>query len=361
MSGLIEVVGCGTAVTIQDLGRTRYRDIGVPLSGALDPLYLAAVNALLGNAPHAAALEAMLSGPSLRILSGIVRVALAGAVEARLVGDKGNVRRVPAWQTATLLPGDILQVDAVARGVAYVGVSGGIDVPEQLGSRSTYERAALGGVHGRAPAVGDCLPCASVAGDPWLERRNREAPARTTGPIRVIPGPQEDHFTAEALATLFARPYRVGRAMDRMGMRLDGPTLVHNEGQSEIVSDGVTPGAIQVPASGQPIVLLADCQTLGGYPKIATVIRADLGRLAHLRPGDEIRFAPVTHADAQQALKSGQATLAAWVRAIETFRSPGVVDERALYGDNLISGVLRGDEALASAPRVAPLPGESAQ
>lgn len=347
MSGLIEVVDAGVAVTVQDGGRPGYRSIGVPLSGALDPWLLAAANALLGNAADAAALEVPLAGPTLKAVSGTVRVALGGEVEGRLISARGSVRPVPAWHTATLFPGDTLQVGGVARGVAYVAVGGGVAVPVQLGSRATYLRAALGGVHGRALARGDRLPCARLHGDPWLEYRAREAPPRADGPIRVILGPQDDHFTADALANFLGRPYRVSRDMDRMGMRLDGPALEHSARGAEIVSDGVTPGAIQVPASGLPIVLLADCQTSGGYPKIATVIRADLGRLGQLRPGDEIRFRSVSHAEAVRALQAEAEELARWVGGIESFRPPGVVDEAALYGDNLISGMLRGDEPFA--------------
>lgn len=349
MSGLIEVVDGGLAVTVQDFGRRGYRSLGVPLSGALDPFLLAAANALLGNAPDAAALEVVLGGPTLKAVSGPLRVALGGALEAKVIGARGNVLTVPAWHTATLFAGDTIQIGGVAGGVAYVAVSGGVRVPEQLGSRSTYLRAGLGGVDGRALQRGDRLPCARPGGDPWLESRQPEAPGRAGGPIRVILGPQDDHFTAAALADFLARPYRVSRDFDRMGMRLEGPPLAHSERGAEIASDGVTPGAIQVPANGLPIVLLADCQTSGGYPKIATVIRADLGRLAHLRPGDEIRFARVDHAAAAAALRSDTAALARWIAGIQSFRPPGVVDEDALYGGNLVSGVLRGDEPFAFA------------
>lgn len=347
MSGLLEVVEGGVAVTVQDCGRGGYRSIGVPLSGALDPWQLAAANALLGNAPDAAALEVPLGGPTLKAVSGTVRVALGGAVEGKVVGSKGSLLKVPAWHTATLFPGDTIQIGGVAGGVAYVAVSGGVAVPEHLGSRSTYLRARLGGVAGRALARGDRLPCARLDGDPWLEFRNPEAPARADGPIRVILGPQDDHFTAAALADFLNRPYRVSRDLDRMGMRLEGPALEHGALGAEIVSDGVTPGAIQVPANGQPIVLLADCQTSGGYPKIATVIRADLGRLGQLRPGAEIRFQSVTHAEAARALQAEREALTRWVADIQSFRPPGVIDEEALYGGNLISGALRGDEPFA--------------
>lgn len=344
MSGLVEVVDAGVAVTIQDRGRRGYRSIGVPVSGALDPLLLAAANALLGNPPDAAGLEVCLGGPGLKAVSGTVRIALAGEVEAKVVRGKGTVLKVLPWQTATLFPGDVAQIGAVTRGIAYVGITGGFDVPLQLGSRSTYPRAALGGVRGRAIAVGDHLPCSALHRDPWLESCSPAPLPRAEGPVRVILGPQDEHFTPGALAAFLAEPYQVTRDMDRMGMRLEGPRLTHNERGAEIISDGVTPGAIQVPANGQPIVLLADCQTSGGYPKIATVIRADLGRLGHLKPGSEIRFRSVTQAEAADALRAQTGSFARWTEGLQSFRPPGAIDEVALYGGNLVSGVVRGDE-----------------
>jgi biotin-dependent carboxylase-like uncharacterized protein len=344
MSGVVEVVDTGLAVSIQDRGRTGYRNIGVPVSGALDPVLMAAANALVGNASEAAVLEVGLSGPSLKALSGTARVGLSGEMGAQIVNTRGQVLKVAPWQTATLFPGDIIRIGGVSHGVGYVALSGGVQVPAQLGSRSTYLRAAIGGVQGRAPKVGDRLQCEAVRGDPWLESRGRAPWHHERGPIRVILGPQEDHFTPQAVASFLTRPYAVTRDMDRMGLRLEGEKLAHNEKGAEIVSDGVAPGTIQVPANGQPIVLMADCQTSGGYPKIATVIRADLPRLAHLRPGDELRFVAVSHAEAATALREQVRRLAEWNSAIQTFRPPGVIDEAALYGANLICGAVRGDE-----------------
>lgn len=344
MTAAVEVVEAGLAVTVQDRGRSGYRSLGVPLSGALDPELMAAANALLGNDPAAPVLEVCLGGPALKALSGTVRVALAGEVGGQVVNGRGQVLQVLPWQTATLFPGDVIRIGGCPGGVGYVAISGGFQVTSQLGSRATYLRAALGGVHGRALAVGDRLACHPLTGDPWLEYRGRDPWRSGEGPIRVLLGPQDDHFTAAALAAFLGRPWRVTRDMDRMGIRLDGERLAHNEKGAEIVSDGVAPGSIQVPASGQPIVLLADCQTSGGYPKIATVISADLPRLAHLRPGDEIRFAAVDHAAAREALARRRQELAQWIEAIESFRPPGVIDEAALYGGNLVSGAVRGDE-----------------
>lgn len=351
MSALLEVTEAGLGVTVQDRGRTGYRDIGVPLSGALDPELLEAANALAGNAADAAALEVCLGGPGLKAVSGTLRLALAGELHARLLTPQGQLRRIEPWQTVTLRPGDSLRVGG--SGLGYVAVSGGFQTPPQLGSRATYRRAALGGVQGRALAVGDRLPCGALQGDPWLEYRAPAPWSADAGPIRVLLGPQDDHFTREALADFLGQPYRVTRDMDRMGMRLEGPPLRHNARGADIVSDGVTPGCIQVPANGQPIVLLADCQTSGGYPKIATVIHADLSRLAHLRAGDAIRFAAVDHVQACAALRERTARMAQWVEQLQPFRPPGIIDEAALYSLNLVSGILRGDEPLREAPATA--------
>lgn len=340
----LEVVEPGLAVSVQDAGRTGYRSLGVPLSGFLDPLLATLANALVGNAESAACLEVRALGPTLKAVSGTVRVALAGALGGRVINARGQVYEVPAWHTATLFAGDTLRVGALARGVAYLGVSGGVAVPPQLGSRSTYARAALGGVAGRPLAAGDRLPCAAPAGDPYLESRGCAPWRHDDGPLRVVAGPQDDHFGELAKRRFAGEAFRVTRDLDRMGIRLEGPRLEHNAKGADIVSDGVAPGAIQVPGSGQPIVLLADCQTTGGYAKIATVIRADLPRLAHLAPGDEVRFAPVGLAEASAALAAQVRRLRAWIEAIETFRPPGVVDEAALYASDLIGGALRGDE-----------------
>jgi allophanate hydrolase len=156
-----------------------------------------------------------------------------------------------------------------------------------------------------------------------------------------MPGPQDDHFTPDALASFFAQGWQATPAQDRMGLRLEGEALAHTSADAaDIVSDGVTPGVIQVPANGQPIVLLADGQTVGGYPKIATVITADLPRLAHLRPGTRVRFAPVTAEQAHEALTALRTRWQQWLAGREAFLPPGHIDEAALYGRNLISGML---------------------
>ena len=363
MSAQIEVMEPGLAVALQDRGRFGWRRLGVPVSGALDPALLAIAHALAGSAADAgadaAAFEVLLQGPTLAVHAGRVRFALAGPVEAVVLRADGRTHAVSAWSTATLDAGDAIRVGAVTASrtsgsddeaplplaLAYIGVSGGVQVPPVLDSRSTYARAALGGVDGRALRAGDRLACGSVADGEQLERRGPTAFKHAAGPIGALPGPQNDHFTSAAFEALFGTPYTAQRDSDRMGLRLSGARLEHSALGPDIASDGVTPGAIQVPADGQPIVLLADCQTVGGYPKIATVQRADLPRLAHVRPASTVRFASVTTQQAAAARQQLAKRIANWCAAIESFRPEGSLDESALYRCNLVSGMVRDDIA----------------
>ena len=324
----------GLGVSIQDRGRVGHRSIGVPVSGALDPLFLAAANALAGNPPDAAGLEVLLAGPLLRATDGPVRVALAGEMDARHIDAAGERRPVAAWSTVTMQDGERLQVGS-PRGVGYLAVAGGIITPPQLGSRATYARAGLG----LLPAL---LPCAAFTGDAteWAAAEPLNHP---DGPIRVIAGPQIEHFDADVLNAFASETFTLTPERDRMGLRLAGPPLTHNARGADIVSDGVTPGTIQVPADGRAIVLLADCQTVGGYPKLAVVIRADLPRLAHLQPGDGLRFRFVDAAEAAAARAQAARQLAEWLAALAP-RGLAGSDSAALLAANLAGAAVRGDE-----------------
>jgi len=338
MNGSLEFVDAGAGVSIQDLGRSGHRAIGVPLAGAADPLLLACANALLAQAPHLAALEVALLGPALRAVGAPVRLALAGDFAPRLTREDGHVQSLPSWRSLTLQPGEVLMPGPCRSGVGYVALAGGAEVPLVLGSRSTYARAGLGGIDGRAPRAGDRLPCGAGQG------AQRQAPrvfAHAEGPLRVLPGPQDDHFDEAAWALFVGSDWRVMREADRMGLRLEGPVLRHRSGcGADIVSEGVVPGAVQVPGAGQPIVLGVDAQTIGGYAKIATVIGADLPRLAHARPGAVLRFCAVTRDEALAARRAQVAALRDWLRRIGPLRADGEADETALRAGNLISGMI---------------------
>jgi len=317
MAGMIEVLAAGIGNSIQDRGRFGFRHMGITVSGCLDPLLARCANVLAGNAPEpdCACIEIRAVGPKLQVTSGPVRVALAGEISATLHAAGGDTLAVAPWKSITLTTGDVLAVATLPGGVAYLALAGGVDSPLQLGSRSTYERALIGGIGGRGIVVGNRLACRIVAG----AQDERQAPRwrLDDDPIRVVLGPQRNHFKHQALAVFLGSDYVVTNQRDRMGMRLEGQPLAHiSAAAADIVSDGVTPGAIQVPGNGQPIILLADCQTVGGYPKIATVIRADLPRLAQLHSGQSLRFAAVSGDQARQALLEREAQWQAWARRI---------------------------------------------
>ena len=340
MTGALKVLTPGLHTTVQDLGRVGYQALGVPVSGALDGFALRLGNALVGNPPGTAALEILYRGPSIEVAADTVRVAVAGVGASLLIGAEGG-RAVAAWQSVAVARGEVVQIipgpDSVC---AYLAVEGGIAVPPVLGSASTYVRAGLGGFAGRALRQGDLVPLAQGQAPPRPERHLPTPPAAEGGqPIRVILGPQQEYFTAEAVAALLGAEFRVSNSADRMGMRLDGPLLRHRQGW-DIVSDAIATGAIQVPGSGQPILLLADHQTTGGYPKIATVISADLPVVGRRRPGDPVRFAAVDVAEAEQLARDAEQQIADLIAAFEPVADRATLDLATLYAGNLISGVL---------------------
>jgi biotin-dependent carboxylase-like uncharacterized protein len=270
-----------------------------------------------------------------------VRMALAGAGASLAIG--AGKTRIDAGQSVTLPRGETLEI-VVGRQAAccYLAVEGGITVPPVLGSASTYVRAALGGLDGRALRQGDFVPLAVTRASERAELR-LSSPMEASGdqPIRVVLGPQQEYFTEEATAILLSAEFRISPSADRMGMRLDGPLLQLSRGW-DIVSDAIVTGAIQVPGSGQPILLLADHQTTGGYPKIATVISADLPVVGRRRPGDALRFTAVTVEAAEELCRAAERHLADLVAALEpTTWRPGI-DLGLLYDGNLISGVVSG-------------------
>jgi antagonist of KipI len=304
---VITVLEAGLLTTVQDAGRRGYRGHGVPLAGAMDSFAYAVANLLAANPPGAAALEMTLLGGSFRFERWSL-VAVAGAdMQARLDDrpfENWTARRVPA--------GSQLSFGLSATGSrAYLAIRGGIDVPAVLGSRSTYTRAGIGGFNGRALEAGDVLPVARSAPPPWSERDlpARFVPSYTSDiRLRLMLGPQDDLFAPDGIDTLFARTYRVTDKNDRMGWQLEGPPVRHREGP-DIVSDAVCPGAVQVPGSGMPIILGADCQTTGGYAKVGVVAGVDLSALAQARVGHTIRFVQCSDAAAVDALRAQREVL----------------------------------------------------
>jgi biotin-dependent carboxylase-like uncharacterized protein len=338
----LEILASGLFTSVQDLGRFGWQAFGVPVSGALDGTALRLANLLVGNAPGTAALEILLSGPVFRVAVDTVRVAVAGA-GARLAVDGADT--IPAWRSACLQRGDVVTV-VLGRSSACccLAVEGGIAVPPVLGSASTYARAGLGGFEGRPLRAGDRVPLTLAEAPPRAERYLPEPPpAALDMPIRAVLGPQQDRFTDRALADLLAAEYRISASADRMGMRLDGPALAH-QGGWDIVSDAIATGAIQVPGSGQPILLLADHQTTGGYPKIATVVSADLPIVGRRRPGDAIRFAAVSIEEAEELAAAAERRFTALAASLAPVPANVGIDVSSLYAGNLISGVVSGRE-----------------
>lgn len=340
MSAMLSVVAPGLHTTVQDFGRVGYQSLGVPVAGALDPTSLRLGNALVGNAPDAAGLEVLYHGPTLEVQAESVRVALVGAnTEMAIMSDPP--RGVPPWQSVRLQRGERFRTGALdGSACCYLAVEGGLALAPVLGSLSTYTRSGIGGHGGRALVAGDELPLARDSAAERTELRLAEPPALAAPErFRVVLGPQDDYFTAEAIAAFLEQTYRVTKEADRMGLRLDGPRLDHARDYN-IVSDGIATGAIQVPGSGQPIILLADHQTTGGYPKIATVVSADLPAVGRLKPGDPLRFEAVTVAEAEAARRSLEAAVRHAERDLVPADQISALDSGALYRDNLVSGVV---------------------
>ncbi len=343
---LLEVLSPGAYASLQDAGRRGFRRIGVPWSGVLDARLMRIANALAGNAEGMPVIECFDGGAQLAARGGTVRLAVAGAALLE-IEHRGERRRLGSWQSLSLADGDVLRVKRVEQGRIVVVAVEGLVLPQVLGSASTYPRAALGGVDGRALSAGVRLRVATASAR--LEQMLADAPRAPTGPIRVIAGPQADHFDGATLAAFCDSDYRVSAEADRMGVRLEGPKLVHRDAR-EIVSDATVPGSIQVPGNGQPIVLLADAQTAGGYTKIGTVISADLARVAAARPAQVLRFAWVDASAGEALARAAEAETRAWLAAIRPLLAGGI-DVAALYGGNLVSGVVDALSLVASPPR----------
>lgn len=306
----IEVIKGGALSTVQDLGRYGYQRYGVPVSGALDQFALRVGNVLVGNQESDAGLEVTFLGPTLRFHFNATIAITGGDLSPVLDG-----RPIPGWTSLSVPEGGTLSFKGPRDGIrSCICVRGGIDVPMVMGSRSTFTRSQFGGFHGRAVATGDILPVADSDGDaPQSAERSLASQAvphyGRHHALRVTMGPQDDAFTTAGIDTFLASEFSVTPVFDRMGYRLEGPVIQHKK-SADIVSDGTSRGAVQVPGAGKPIVLLADCGTTGGYTKIATVISADLPRMAQAQPGDTVVFRAVSLEEAHRALSEQEALIA---------------------------------------------------
>jgi antagonist of KipI len=305
----------GMLTTVQDLGRTGYQGLGVPVSGPMDAYSHRLANQVLGNHPMAAALEITLLGPEL-LADGDVTCAIAGAeIEVTLDGAL-----VPRYQPFRVPSGSRLRCGARGRGTRLtLAVQGGFDVPATLGSRATHLVSRMGPFGGRALRAGDVLPVSqssvALAKADWASGAslNSDFIAPLDLPeggarLRVVPAVHRQRFTDDSWERLVRARFTVSTQSNRMGYRLEGPAIAH-VGAADILSEAMPIGAIQVPASGQPILLMAERQTTGGYATIANVITADLPLAGQLAPGDWISFTPVTLDEAVAALRGREAAL----------------------------------------------------
>ena len=303
---MIELLEPGPQTTVQDLGRRGQLRYGIPPSGPMDAFAFVLANRLAGNADAAAALECTLSGPRFRV-DAPCAIAVTGADMPIAV----NGQPAESWSTLLLGAGDVVKIGTARSGLrAYVAFSGGLDVAMRLGSRSTYLRGRLGGLEGRALRKGDRLAILPAGSTPVRALARHALPVYDTEThVRVVMGPQDDRFTAVGIETFLGSSYVLQPQSDRMGARLRGSRIEHVRGH-DIVSDGIALGSVQVPGDGQPIVLLVDRQSTGGYTKLATVCSFDIGRIAQLRPGQSLHFEAIGIAKAHALLREWRTMLA---------------------------------------------------
>jgi antagonist of KipI len=314
----IRVIRPGLLTTVQDVGRFGYQRYGVAVSGAMDCLSLRVANLLVGNHEQDAVCEITLRGPSLLFEEAAV-ISICGADLSARIGEQP----VLGWRPIAVYRGSILEFGESRQGCrAYLAIAGGIEVPLVMGSRSTFLRAKIGGLEGRAVEAGDVLKINSrptakqeqsddAHGSCSIEATNwcvSQLLVPSGNVVRVMRGDQFDRFTAESQDRFFAADFQVTAQSDRMGYRLAGPKL-HLSDPRELVSEAVVAGTVQVPADGQPIILMADHPTTGGYPRIAQVATIDLPILAQMKPGERIRFQEIALEEAQDLHRQCQRTL----------------------------------------------------
>lgn len=311
----IYVIRPGLQAAIQDLGRHRFQKYGVVAGGAMDTGAARAANLLVGNRDHEAVLEITLAGTELLIKRDTV-LAICGANMSVMAESE----RLPLWRPALVREGAVIKFGACLSGCrSYLAVAGGFDVPDVMGSKSTYLRGAIGGFQGRALKSGDVLTAQapgmlserikhslhrglhdSFAVPAWHASHFAIADNLADPVIRALPGSHYDWFTEESKASLFSQTFQITVQSDRMGYRLEGAQKLVTASAPELLSEAVANGTVQVPPDGNPIVLLADRQTTGGYPRIAQVASVDIPVFAQLKPGDRFRFEAVTQQEAEQ-------------------------------------------------------------
>lgn len=301
--GKIKILNPGMMTTVQDLGRGGYQQFGVSISGAMDQLAARICNILVGNVENEGLLEVTIMGPKIEFLDTCAIAITGGNLQPAINNKPINMNR-----SIRVNQGDILSFNGIKKGCrSYIGFSGGIDVPVVMGSKSTFLKAKIGGFEGRVLKVNDILSIGNMRTSP-TEIEGIEAPTDFYDyggeliELRTLLGPQDDAFTEDGIKTLFSGEYTVTNNSDRMGYTLEGPEIEHKEG-ADIISDGISMGAIQIPNKGTPIIMMADRQTTGGYTKIGNVITADLPKVAQAKPGDKIIFKESSLEEAHDSIR----------------------------------------------------------
>jgi antagonist of KipI len=327
----ITVIRSGLLATIQDLGRYGYQRYGVVPNGAMDTGAARVANFLVGNAGDEAVLEVTLAGARLLIEQDMLLAICGAEMKVTVSGE-----RLPLWRPALVNAGTTIHFEACQSGCrSYLAVAGGLNVPKIMGSRSTYLRAAIGGFMGREVKAGDKLSAgpasplsmrmlqnlvkkriSSVTVPSWHASHFAVADELAEPMIRAMPGTDYERFQASSQAALFSETFRIAPQSDRMGYRLNGTEKLMLEAPIEAISEAVANGTVQVPSDGNPIVLLADRQTTGGYPRIAQVATVDLPVFAHLKPGDRFRFEAITQLQAERLYLDSERDMAILKAAI---------------------------------------------
>ncbi len=293
----IEILQPGLLTTVQDDGRWGYQKYGMPVAGAMDQLSLNIANLLVGNDPNEAVLEATMMGPRIKFNTEEI-ISITGAN----MDPKVNDRKIPMWQSIKLAPGDILSFGASKDGLrTYIAFNKCLDIPVIMNSKSTFLRGEIGGHEGRSLKAGDIIELEAKEPSNTGSKLSSKYIAKyeDENKIRVVLGPQNDHFDQENIDKFFQSTYTITTESDRMGYRLDGPKIEHIDGP-DIISDGISFGSVQVPGHGSPIIMMADRQTTGGYTKIGTVITPDLSILAQMKPNTKIKFENISIEESQK-------------------------------------------------------------
>jgi len=345
----LQVKNPGFYSAIQDRGRRGLRHLGVPWAGIGCEPWMGFANALLSQDLATPVIETIEGGLSLFASRETLRLALVGDVTAIILQANGITRNVYGWRSHTLNIGDTLTIKTTGKYKCAVLAIEGLNIQPHFGSTSTYPNASLGGLRGSALVAGDELPIkAQTANKPHLSIPEFTFPGETKAAdtdqelaftVCAVPGPQDDYFSPDVVNSFFQNTYELSQNVDRMGARLNGDALTHKSAElRDLVSDAILPGSVQVPGSGLPIVMLMDAHTVGGYPKIATVLSSDLSLFSLYRPGQALRFKRVDNQAALNHVRLVEKSVQSHLKKLSPIINEDLSSER-LLGLNLVSGV----------------------